>query len=254
VKGYDDATYGDRWAEIYDEYHTGADWLLTEPAVETLADLAGGGPVLELAIGTGRLALPLAERGLEIQGIDASEEMVARLRAKPGGDRIPVTMGDFGEVGVDGRYRLIFIAFNTLFGLLTQDAQLRCFRNVAAHLTDDGVFAIEVFVPDVTRFDRGQRIGAVKVELDEVVLEASQHDPVSQVVSAQNLIVRESGVRLYPTVIRYAYPSELDLMARLAGLRLRDRWANWRRDPFTRTSLAHVSVYERASESATAGV
>jgi SAM-dependent methyltransferase len=243
VKGYGDETYGDRWAEIYDEFHADLAWLQTEPATETLAELAGAGPVLELAIGTGRLALPLAERGVDVHGVDASEEMVARLRAKPGGDRIPVTMGDFGDVPVDGRYRLIFVAFNTLFGLRSQEDQLRCFRNVAAHLSEGGAFAIEAFVPDVTRFERGQRTAAVKVELDEVVLEVSQHDPVAQRVTSQQVRLTEGGVRLFPVVIRYAYPSELDLMAELAGLRLRDRWQSWRREPFTAASERHVSVY-----------
>src|SRR6185312_16277880 len=139
MEEYGPATYGDRIADVYDAFHseTGLD---TEAAVDVLAELAGDGPVLELAIGTGRIAIPLAARGIEVHGIDASEQMVAKLREKPGGDRIPVTIGDFADVGVEGRYSLIFVVFNTLFGLQSQDAQLRCFTNAAEHLTDEGLF------------------------------------------------------------------------------------------------------------------
>lgn len=241
MEGYGPETYGERIAGVYDGLYGEA--LDTEGAV---AELAGPGPVLELAIGTGRLALPLAERGLEVHGIDASEAMVGRLREKPGGDRIPVTVGDFAGVGVEGRYRLIFVAFNTFFALTTQDDQVRCFANAAGHLADDGVFVLEVFFPDLARFDRGQRVGASKVELDEVVLEASRHDPVAQRTHSQHVHITEAGVRLYPVVVRYAFPSELDLMARLAGLRLRERSGGWRKEPFTEQSGRHVSVYERS--------
>jgi SAM-dependent methyltransferase len=201
--------------------------------------------VLELAIGTGRLALPLAERGLEVHGIDASEAMVAKLREKPGSDRIPVTMGDFADVGVDGDYALIFIGFNTLFGLLTQEDQLRCFTNATAHLADGGVFVIEVFVPDLARFDRGQRVQTTTVDVDRVMLDASRHDHVAQRVDSQHIVITESGTRLYPVSIRYAFPAELDLMARLAGLELVNRWGGWRRQPFDADSPRHVSVYGR---------
>jgi SAM-dependent methyltransferase len=158
MQGYGPSTYGDRWADIYDDWtqqRLGA--AVTQAAIDGLAELADGGRVLELAIGTGRIALGLVERGLEVHGLDASEEMVARLRAKPGGEDLPVTIGDFADVGVDGRFDVVFVAFNTFFALTTQDDQIRCFENVARHLTDDGVFAIEAFVPDPARFDRGRR-------------------------------------------------------------------------------------------------
>src|SRR5215471_6365104 len=177
---YQAETYGDRIADVYDDWYADAPFLDTEASVDLLAELAGDGPVLELAIGTGRLALPLAARGLEVHGIDASEAMVAKLRAKPGGTDIPVTMGDFADVGVEGAYPLIFVAFNTLFGLTSQEAQLRCFRNAAAHLADGGVFLIDVFVPDLTRFDRNQRVQVNKLDTAEVQLVASRHDPVTQ--------------------------------------------------------------------------
>ena len=240
---YDAATYGDRIADVYDDWYVPR--FDTTAVVDTLADLARGGHVLELGIGTGRIALPLAERGVEVHGVDASEAMVARLRAKPGGADIPVTIGDFAELEVDGTFSLIFIAFNTLFGLLSQDDQVTCFCNVAVHLAEDGLFAIEAFVPDVARFDRGQRTQATLVEPDQVMIDVSQHDPVGQLVRSQHVVIGEAGVKLYPVYIRYAWPSELDLMARLAGLRLRHRWGSWDREPFTAASSQHVSVYER---------
>jgi SAM-dependent methyltransferase len=245
MEDYGPETYGDRIAEVYDKWYADAAFLETEASIELLAELAGDGPVLELAIGTGRLALPLAKRGIEVHGIDASEAMVAKLREKPGGDQIPVTMGDFAEVDVDGSYRLVFVAFNTLFALLTQEDQLRCFTNAAAHLSDDGIFLIDVFVPDVTRFDRGQRFQTNSVSTTEVNLDASRHDPLAQRVDSVHVVLTEDGTRLYPVNLRYAFPSELDLMARVAGLELKDRWGGWSREPFTASSVRHVSVYGR---------
>jgi SAM-dependent methyltransferase len=242
VSDYDAASYGDKIADVYDGWYTQLD---TSGAIDLLAELAGPGPLLELGIGTGRVALPLTERGIEVHGIDASEAMVAKLRGKPRGDRIPVTMGDFADVEVEGWFSLIVVAFSTLFSLLTQDEQIRCFRNVANHLTDEGLFVLEAFVPDVCRFDRQQRVSASRVKGDEVMLEVSEHDPTEQRVDSHHVVVSEAGIKMYPVRIRYAYPSELDLMARLAGLRLRDRWGGWRREPFSTSSVWHVSVYER---------
>ncbi len=244
MEAYGPATYGDRIADVYDQ-HVVDLGLDTEGAVETLASLAGAGPVLELAIGTGRVALPLAERGFEVHGIDASGAMVAKLREKPGGDSIPVTMGDFADVGVDGTYSLIFVAFNTFFGLSSQEHQVRCFANVATHLADRGVFLIEVFLPDLGRFDRGQRTQVTQLNPDEVFLDASRHDPVAQVIESNHVVITEAGTKLYPVNLRYAFPGELDLMARLAGLELKERWGDWNRQPFTASSPRHVSVYGR---------
>lgn len=248
MKDYGPETYGDRIASDYDALYEHD--LDTAAAVDALARLAGPGPVLELAIGTGRLAIPLAERGIDIRGIDASEEMVARLRAKPGGAGIPVTMGDFAEVGADGAFSLIFVAFNTLFALLTQDDQVRCFRNAAARLADGGRFVVEAFVPDLARFDRGQRVGVSAVRLDRVDLEVSRHDPVNQRVDSQHVFVTAEGTRLAPVCLRYAFPSELDLMARLAGLELQERWGGWHGEPFTIASTGHVSVYAKENPTA----
>jgi hypothetical protein len=174
--------------------------------------------------------------------------MVARLRSKPGGDRIPVTIGDFADVAVEGHYTLIYVVFNTLFALQTQEAQARCFRNVAAHLANGGVFVVETFVPDVTRFNRDQRIETERVGLDGVWLGLARHYPAEQRVESQHVLLSDREIRFYPVQIRYAYPSELDLMARLAGLQLRDRFNGWKREPFAGATATCVSVYRQADE------
>lgn len=243
MSAYDETTYGERIAEVYDDWYTGV--FDEQATVAALKDLAGAGPVLELGIGTGRIALPLAALGLEVHGLDASEAMVANLHAKPGGERLPVTIGNFAEVGVDRVFSLVFVAFNTFFMLTSQEEQVRCFANVAAHLTEGGLFVIEAFVPDQSRFIRHQTTQVTKVETDRVKLETSQHDPVQQRSISQHVVISEAGIKLYPIEMRYAWPSELDLMARLAGMRLRQRWGGWRREPFTAASGSHISVYER---------
>ena len=240
---YDAATYGDRIAEVYDEWFGVPSDM--EDAVAFLSDLADAGPVLELGIGTGRIALPLAERGIEVHGIDASEAMVEKLRAKAGGEDIPVAIGDFAELDVEGDFSLVYVVFNTFFALLSQEDQVRCFSNVARRLREGGVFVIEAFVPGMTRWDRSQRVEAHRVENDSVVLGVSRHDPVEQRIVSNHLVVSEARVRPYPVRLRYVWPSELDLMARLAGLRLRERWGGWLREPFSASSVKHVSVYER---------
>src|ERR687898_2713519 len=235
-------SFGEDTAEIYDQTPRGDE----AETVAFLERLARGGPALELAIGTGRIALPLAARGVRVDGIDFSPAMVARLRAKPGGDQIPVTIGDFSDVAVPDRYRLIYIVFNTLFNLLTQDDQVRCFENVAAHLTDDGAFLIEAFRPDfLYRLRDHQYVDAEAVEVDEVRLDVARHDPVTQLLEESHVSLSREGVRLNPIVTRYAWPSELDLMARIAGLRLKERWADWNRSGLTSTSRNVVSVYGR---------
>jgi hypothetical protein len=173
--------------------------------------------------------------------------MVARLREKPGGAEIPVTIGDMADVVVDGRFSLIFVVANTFFCLPTQEEQVRCFHSVARHLAEGGAFLIQAFVPDLTRYPRGQNTQALRVEVDEVVLELSRHDTVEQTVVSQNLMLTERGPRFYPVQIRYAWPSELDLLAQLAGLRLQHRWGGWQREPFTASSTSHMSVYEFAA-------
>jgi hypothetical protein len=226
---------------VYDEVHT--DLPDRDECVEFLRGLAAQGPVLELAVGTGRIALPLAGSGIEVHGIDASEAMVAKLRGKPGGDQIQVWMGDIADVAVDGRYPLIFLVFNTLFALPTQEGQLMCFANVAKRLTEDGAFVIEAFVPDPARFDRGQRVDVGRIEDEAVHLDLTRHDIAAQRIVSERVVIGRGAVNLYPVEIRYAWPAELDLMARLAGLRLQARWGGWSREPFTSSSGKHVSVY-----------
>lgn len=241
VAEYRPETYGDRIAPVYDEMYGGM--FEVEPVVERLVALAGKGPALELGIGTGRIALPLAARGVEVHGIDASEAMIERLQEKPGGDVIPVTMGDFADVSVEGQFSLVFVVFNTFFALLSQDDQVRCFENVAKRLAPGGVFLIEAFVPDMTRFVRGQNTQSSRVEMDRVTIDVSQLDPVKQQVTSQHIFITAKGIRMYPVQLRYAWPPELDLMARLAGLRLLHRWGGWHDEPFTDASTKHVSVY-----------
>jgi SAM-dependent methyltransferase len=234
-------SFGEDTAEIYDDEPRGDE----ESAVAFLEHLAGGGPALELAIGTGRIALPLAARGIRVDGIDISPAMIAKLREKPGGDRISVTMGDFAEVPVPGTYRLIYVVYNTFNNLLTQEDQVRCFENVAAHLTDDGSFLVEASSPSFFyRLRNDQHVDAEAIEVHEVILDVLRHDPATQTIDETHVRLTNDGVRLFPIVQRYTWPSELDLMARIAGLRLKERWDGWGREPFTSTGNV-VSVYVR---------
>jgi SAM-dependent methyltransferase len=229
-------------AEIYDRTPRGDE----EDAVAFLAELAGEGPALELAIGTGRIGLPLAETGVAVEGVDLSPDMVAQLRKKPGGGGIPVTIGDFAEVPVSGTYRLVYIVFNTFFNLLEQEQQVRCFENVAARLDDGGAFVIEARVPaHIHALPENQYVHAEEVGVDEVWLDVAKYDPVTQRLEETHVRLGAGGVGLFPIVTRYCYPSELDLMARIAGLRLRERWGGWNREPFTARSELAVSVYGR---------
>ncbi|MHC4451995.1 MAG: class I SAM-dependent DNA methyltransferase [Planctomycetota bacterium] len=251
MKGFGIDSFGELYADRYDEANKQSMEAATRDSVEFLADLAGGGTVLELAIGTGRVALPLAARGLSVRGIEASEKMVAKLREKPGGDAIPVTIGDMADVAVEGEFDLIFLVFNTIFNLTSQEAQVRLFENVARRLTDGGVFVVETFMPQVelNGFINGRAVRGKRATRDMAAFEVVEHDPVAQTFDYQRVFITEEGTRLAPLAMRYAYPSELDLMARLAGLAMRDRWGWWDRSPFTAESTSHVSVYARASRS-----
>jgi SAM-dependent methyltransferase len=244
--GYGPSTYGDRIADVYDEMYqevpSSGDVSTT---VDFLSSLAGSGPALELGIGTGRVAIPLAAAGVKVHGIDASSAMVGRMRAKPGGDAIPVTIGDFCDFSLEMTFSVIYIPFNTFFGLLTQDDQVACFRAVARHLSPGGVFAMEAFVFDASRFDHGQRVSAISVEPDRVSLEVSENDPIAQRTDSQQVVISDGEIHLFPVKIRYAHVPELDLMARLAGLRVRERWGDWDRTPFSSGSGKHISVWER---------
>lgn len=243
AESHDPRRDGDLLAEVYDEWH--AEHPDTEATVEFLSRLAGDGPVLELGAGTGRIAIPLAERGIEVHGIEASPAMAERLRAKPGGGRVRITFGDFADVDVDARFTLAFAVFNTFTNLVTQEDQLRCFANIAEHLTDRGSFVIEALVPDPDLVSTGHGITVLKVEIDDLVLAASRYDRVSQRLRLMYMILDRERPRLIPLNARFVWPSELDLMARLAGLSLKERWQGWRGEPFTAESRNHVSVYVR---------
>lgn len=248
MKGYRTKTYGKLNAERYDEMYEDVMATETRDSVETLFELAGGGRVLELAIGTGRVALPLAARGLAVHGIEASEEMVAKLREKPGGSAIPVKIGDMTEVHVKGTFDLIYLVFNTIFNLTTQEAQARCFKNAARHLSAKGVFVVETVVPDLSEYVDGQRMKGSWVKMDSARFEIAIHNRVNQTIAFQRIVISEGRTEMTPHFMRYAWPSELDLMAQLAGLVRRERWAWWDRSPFTSNSTSHVTVYAPAEQ------
>jgi SAM-dependent methyltransferase len=243
MSGFDDPEFfGERWADVYAE-GPAPDGPDPAPAVEFLAGLAGRGRVLELAIGTGRVGLPLAARGITVEGVEASEQMVARMRAKPGGEQIPVSIGDMADVPAKGPFRLVYLVFNTLFNLPSQDRQVACFRNVARVLDAGGAFVLECFVPDPARFDRSQRVEALAVTEDSATIEVFSHDAAAQRYRTQKITFSSQGIRMLPVALRYCWPSELDLMAGQAGLRLAERYAGWDQRPFGSDAVAHVSVY-----------
>ena len=214
-----------------------------DPTVDFLVDLAGDGAALELGIGTGRIALPLAARGVPVQGIDLSPDMVAELRAKPGGDAIGVTIGDFASTVVDGAFRLAYLVYNTIENLTSQDDQVACFVNVGRHLEPGGCFVVEVAVPQLRRLPPGESTVAFHVTPDRVGFDTI--DVAQQLGVSHHYWIAEGRAATFAMPYRYAWPAELDLMARLAGMRLRERWSGWRREPFTSESVSHVSVWEK---------
>jgi SAM-dependent methyltransferase len=214
-----------------------------DPAIERLAALAGGRPALELAIGTGRVALPLASRGVPVTGIELSEAMVAQLRAKPGGEAIPVTIGDMATTRVEGSFGLVYLVFNTIVNLTSQDAQVACFENAAAHLGPGGRFVVEVGIPQLRRLPPGER--GIVLGIEEGYWGVAELDLVEQRQVSHHFSADDGGVRHRPIPFRYVWPSELDLMARIAGLRLRHRWADWHGTPLGQDSRSHVSVWEK---------
>ena len=229
-------SYEARWPEIHQP-------SAIEPVVEFLADLAGTGPALELGIGTGRIALPLSRRGIYVHGIELSPDMLAELRTRPGGDAIGVSIGDFASTRVDGTFRLAYLVLNTITNLTTQEEQVRCFQNVADHLEPSGCFVIEVFVPELRRLPPGETFHAFTVSPTHLGFD--EYDPANQRLVSHHYWVSDGRLETFSAPFRYVWPSELDLMARLAGMKLRERWQDWGREPFTSESRSHVSVWEK---------
>jgi SAM-dependent methyltransferase len=243
VPHYDPASYfGPEAARHYDDQPRGDE----VDAATLLAELAGDGPALEFAIGTGRIALPLQACGVEVHGIELSPHMVEQLRAKPGGAELPVTLGDMARTHVDGAFRLVYLVYNTIFNLLTQDDQVACFQNAARHLSDDGAFLIEAAVPSAW-IDPPHYVRPEWVAADAVGFDVARYDPVTQILEENHVRISSEGISFGPIVCRLAWPAELDLMARLAGLTLSERWGGWHKQPFTADSQLHVSVYRRTA-------
>ena len=236
--------FGEGVAERYDESSPEMfDPAVVDPVVDFLAGLAGDGAALELGIGTGRIAIPLSRRGVRVHGIDLSPQMVAELRAKPGGGDLGVTVGDFATAAVDGRFSLAYLVFNTINNLTTQDGQVACFQNVAAHLEPGGCFVIEVGVPQLQRLPPGETVRAFA--LTPTHLGFDEYDVANQGLISHHYSVVEGRLELMSVPFRYVWPAELDLMARLAGMTLQERWGGWRREPFTSDSTSHVSVWRK---------
>jgi len=242
MENYGPSTYGDTIAEVYDNIYQ----YVNPDMIERLYECAPNGQVFELGIGTGRIAIPLLNRGINIDGIDSSAAMIEKLKTKLNGRHIGLQIGDFSKFKTVKKYDLIYIVFNTLYGLLTQEDQMNCFRCVSDALKPKGRFVIEGFVPDVTRFDRGQTIRTDEIETNLVQLECSKHDLINQRVDSQIIRITENGIKLIPVNVRYVWPSELNLMAKITGFELSERWSNWKKDNFNSDSLSHISIYEKA--------
>ena len=235
VAPHDDATS----AEMFDPG-------VLEPTVSFLADLAGDGAALELAVGTGRVALPLRARGVRVHGIDLSPAMVAELQAKPGADEIDVTIGDIATTKVDGFFRLAYLVYNTIENLTTQDAQVQCFQNAAAHLEPGGCFVIEVGVPALQRLPPGETVRPFLVTPERLGFD--EYDIANQGLVSYHYWIGDRALGQFSQPFRYVWPAELDLMARLAGMTLRERWGSWSRAPFTSESTEHISVWEKVAD------
>jgi SAM-dependent methyltransferase len=235
---HDDGYFDEHVAATYDSDEGMFSPEAVEPAVDVLAELAGDGAALEFAIGTGRIALPLAARGVPVHGLEISKAMVAQMRAKPGGDTIPVTIGDMASTRVEGAFNVVYLVFNTINNLTTQDAQVACFANAAAHLEAGGTFVIEVGVPDLRRLPPGQTL--VPFEVSDHKVGFDEYDVANQGMISHHV---EFGGERLSVPFRYVWPAELDLMARLAGMRPAERWEGWNREPFTSDSRQHVSIW-----------
>jgi SAM-dependent methyltransferase len=230
-------SYREKWPGLYRPE-------VIEPTVSFLAGLAAGGAALEFGIGTGRIAIPLSQRGVRVHGIDLSPQMIAQLRAEPGAEPVGATIGDIASTSVEGTFRLVYLIRNTIANLTTQDAQVDCFRNAAAHLADGGFFVIELYIPELRRLPPGETVHAFTITPTHMAFE--EYDVATQLAYSHHYWVTGGQLQTFSAPFRYAWPSELDLMARLAGLTLKERWADWTRAPFTGESRSHVSVWQKA--------
>lgn len=238
------ATDYDRVAPYYDALT--AALPDTAQSTDFLAEHAGDGRILELGVGTGRVACPLSLRGFDVTGLDNSAGMLARLRTRSDGAKVHVALGSFTDMPVDGEFSLIYAIFNTLFCAASQDEQLRTIQLAAGHLTPNGALVVETDLPDLARSDSsGRTLNTGNVERDRIIIEAAMHDPATQRIRTQTVIVSEQGIQMFPVMLRYFWPSELDLMAKLAGLRLERRYSNWDKSPYTRESTRQISVFRR---------
>ena len=236
--------FGEHVAERYDESTADMfDPATVDPVVDFLAELAWDGSALELGIGTGRIALPLAQRGIRVHGIDLSEAMVAQLRAKPGADQIGVTIGDFATTTVEGQFSVAYLVFNTIENLTSQDEQVACFMNVAAHLQPGGCFVIEVGIPDLQRLPPGETVRPFTVTPERLGFD--EYDIAGQGLISHHYWMDDGRLENVSMPFRYVWPAELDLMARIAGMSLRERWSGWNREPSTSESRQHISVWEK---------
>ena len=244
VRPHDPAAYGEAWSRAYDRLYENRD----DPAtvVAALERLGPGRDVLDFGLGTGRLAIPLAAAGFHVAGIEASPAMVEAFRAKPGAEGIEVVLGDFVATRLDRRFDFVLIAFSTLFLLADQAAQLACLAAAAAHLRPGGAVLVEAFVPDHSRWDHGRRLALSRLDQAGVEIEAARHDRAKQRIEVRYLLIGPEGIAERPLELRYAWPSEIDLMALAAGLQLADRWADWASTPYGPTSDGHVSIYRSA--------
>jgi SAM-dependent methyltransferase len=250
MKGYTPASYGDSFTD--DDFEEIFAFLPDlDTMVDVLANSVGQGPVLELGVGTGRVARPLAERGIPVDGVDVSSVMLDKLRRSAGGLPIRPVEADIAEFTPTRRYSLVFCVWNTFYSLRTSEEQARCVRMAADALLPDGLFVIEAFVPDPNHFSDGQEVRVREITADSVALQVSLHDATRQTIASQHVVIRQDGIRLHPHEIRYAWPHEIDDMASAAGLRLSERWAGWRRQPFDKAATEHVSVYEIVDAEAT---
>jgi SAM-dependent methyltransferase len=240
---HDDGHFDESIAATYDDDEAMSNPKVVGPVADLLAELAGNGRVLEFAIGTGRVALPLAQRGVRVEGIELSRPMVERLRAKEGGAQIPVSIGDMSTTRVAGEFSLVYLVFNTINNLTSQDAQVACFQNAAAHLEPGGCFLIEVGVPPLQRLSKGETLLAF--DRSDTHWGIDEFDVVTQKFTSHHVRMRGQRIERLSIPFRYVWPAELDLMAQLAGLRLRERWSGWQREPFTRLSDSHVSVWQK---------